>query len=205
MAAPNWETPAGRGCSCNKQNGRCSFLKKRTKRLLRVLSRTSQAAPTPEVARVFCFFSPEKKTFPFRTQLDLRQSALRFGRLVLIPAQMPRRDRIRSRMHTGSKALSPLQVYVPPGRAAAVPGKVFWFFSSERNALPPSAHRQPMVAFQCLLHPRRASAPARIVALHAKKAGTIPAKIDLDNAWARPSRATGRRCARGRCRRVPCR
>jgi hypothetical protein len=42
---------------------RSSFLEKRSKRLFRVLSRTSQAAPTPEFAKVFCFFSSEKKTF----------------------------------------------------------------------------------------------------------------------------------------------
>jgi hypothetical protein len=46
-----------------RPEGRSSFLKKRTKRLLRVLSRPSQAAPTPEFAKVFCFFSSEKKTF----------------------------------------------------------------------------------------------------------------------------------------------
>jgi hypothetical protein len=38
-------------------------LKERTKELLRVLSRTLQAAPTPEFANVFCFFSSETKTF----------------------------------------------------------------------------------------------------------------------------------------------
>jgi hypothetical protein len=46
-----------------EEGRKCSFLKKRTKRLLRVLSRTSQAAPTPEREKVFCFFSSEKKTF----------------------------------------------------------------------------------------------------------------------------------------------
>jgi hypothetical protein len=41
----------------------CSFLKKRTKRLLRALSRTLQAAPTPKFAKVFCFFFSKKKAF----------------------------------------------------------------------------------------------------------------------------------------------
>jgi hypothetical protein len=50
--------------SCQAKEGRRSFLKKRTKRLFLVLSRFSQAAPTPEFAKVFCFFSSEKKTLP---------------------------------------------------------------------------------------------------------------------------------------------
>jgi hypothetical protein len=41
---------------------RRSFLKKRTKRLLLMLSRTMQAAPTPELAKLACFFSAEKKS-----------------------------------------------------------------------------------------------------------------------------------------------
>jgi hypothetical protein len=52
--------------------GRRSFLKKRTKRLLRVLSRTLPAAPGSELAKVFCFFSSEKKTLPFlRRQMNV--------------------------------------------------------------------------------------------------------------------------------------
>jgi hypothetical protein len=64
------------------KEGRRSFLKKRTKRLLRIqvlvplkrdaaassrlmLSRTFQVAQTSEKSKVFCFFSSEKKTFPF--------------------------------------------------------------------------------------------------------------------------------------------
>jgi hypothetical protein len=49
--------------AASQGKARRSFLKKRTKRLLRVLSRTLQAAHTPEFAKVFCFFSSEKKTF----------------------------------------------------------------------------------------------------------------------------------------------
>jgi hypothetical protein len=44
---------------------RRSFLKKRTKRLFLMLSRTVQAAPTPAFAKVFCFFSSEKKALTF--------------------------------------------------------------------------------------------------------------------------------------------
>ena len=47
--------------SGGRPEGRCSFLKKRTKRLLRVLSRFYQAAPGSKFAKVFCFFSSEKK------------------------------------------------------------------------------------------------------------------------------------------------
>jgi hypothetical protein len=49
-----------------RKEGRSSFLKKRSKRLLQVLSRPSQAAPTPEFAKVYWFFSTEKNAFlPF--------------------------------------------------------------------------------------------------------------------------------------------
>jgi hypothetical protein len=43
--------------------GKCSFLKKRTKRLFPMQSRTFQRAQTPELTKVFCFFSSEKKAF----------------------------------------------------------------------------------------------------------------------------------------------
>jgi hypothetical protein len=33
-----------------------------------------------------------------------------------------------------SKRLLQIQVFVPPGRSATAPEKVFWFFSSEKNA-----------------------------------------------------------------------
>jgi outer membrane lipoprotein-sorting protein len=53
----------------------CSFLKKRTKRLLRPAasrSRTAHAVPSCKESKVFCFFSPEKKAFlPRRTLLAL--------------------------------------------------------------------------------------------------------------------------------------
>ena len=39
------------------------FSEEKNQKTLRVLSRTLQAAPTPEIAKVFCFFSTEKKTF----------------------------------------------------------------------------------------------------------------------------------------------
>jgi len=45
------------------QKARRSFLKKRTKRLYLMLSRTFLAAQIPEIAKVFCFFSSEKKAF----------------------------------------------------------------------------------------------------------------------------------------------
>jgi hypothetical protein len=41
----------------------CSFLKKRTKRPFPVLSRTLQAAHAPEIAKVYFFFSSDKKNF----------------------------------------------------------------------------------------------------------------------------------------------
>jgi len=41
------------------------FSEEKNQKTLRVLSRTLQAAPTPEFAKVFCFFSSEKKTFLF--------------------------------------------------------------------------------------------------------------------------------------------
>jgi hypothetical protein len=37
------------------------FSEEKTQKTLRVLSRTVQAAQTPEFAKVFCFFSSEKK------------------------------------------------------------------------------------------------------------------------------------------------
>jgi hypothetical protein len=47
----------------NQEKGKSSFLKKRSKRLFLMLSRTLQAAQTPEFAKVSCYFSSEKKTF----------------------------------------------------------------------------------------------------------------------------------------------
>jgi len=46
-----------------RQHGYLGSYKKRTKRLFLVLSRIVQAAQTPEFAKVFCFFSSEKKAF----------------------------------------------------------------------------------------------------------------------------------------------
>jgi hypothetical protein len=39
------------------------FSEEKNQKTFATLSRSSQAAPTPEWAKVFCFFSSEKKTF----------------------------------------------------------------------------------------------------------------------------------------------
>jgi hypothetical protein len=47
------------------------FSEEKNQKTFAMLSRFSQAAPTSELARVFCFFSSEKKTFllPFLGQM----------------------------------------------------------------------------------------------------------------------------------------
>jgi len=49
----------GRG----SKEGKVFFSEEKKQKTSMTLSLSSQAAPTPEFAKVFCFFSSEKKTF----------------------------------------------------------------------------------------------------------------------------------------------
>ena len=54
--------------------GQVFFSVEKNQKTFTTLSRPSQAAPTPEFAKVFCFFSSEKKTFlNFLTAADERR------------------------------------------------------------------------------------------------------------------------------------
>jgi hypothetical protein len=83
--------------------------------------RAGQAAQTPEKSKVFCFFSTEKKA--------LLPSPRHTVRGILV------RPRTRPcRLVDKRERLLQIQVSVPPEREVTALRKIFWFFSSEKNA-----------------------------------------------------------------------